>query len=181
MNTSGHYPACHPHLAGVPLREIEPTRLASHRDRLYRTARALSRSRDDAEDLVQDMYVNVLARPRVVRGGNDLAYLRRALRNTFVNRARTRRETRADVEIEDVVADASRRADPATALAAKEVCEAVASLSPAYRDAVAAVDLTGLSYREAALSLGVPVGTVMSRLHRGRAAVAHLVGDDLAA
>jgi RNA polymerase sigma-70 factor, ECF subfamily len=70
-------------------RTLDPARLGDHIDRLYRAAWALSGSREDAEDLVQETYARVLARPRVLRNEDDLGYLLRALRNTFLNQRRT--------------------------------------------------------------------------------------------
>ena len=72
-------------------RPLDPTRLGSHLDRLYRAAWALSGSREDAEDLVQETYARVLSRPRFLRNEDDLGYLLRALRNTFLNQKRAER------------------------------------------------------------------------------------------
>src|SRR5690348_14495281 len=69
-------------------RTLDPARLGDHLDRLYRAAWALCGSREEAEDLVQETYARVLARPRVLRNSDDLGYLLRALRNTFFNRRR---------------------------------------------------------------------------------------------
>src|SRR5438046_4246342 len=68
---------------------LDPARLGDHLDRLYRAAWALSGSRQDAEDLVQETYTRVLARPRFLRNEDDLGYLLRALRNTFLTQRRT--------------------------------------------------------------------------------------------
>jgi DNA-directed RNA polymerase specialized sigma24 family protein len=70
-------------------RTLDPARLGDHLDRLYRAAWALSGSREDAEDLVQQTYARVLARPRLLRNEDDLGYLLRALRNTFLTQKRT--------------------------------------------------------------------------------------------
>ena len=70
-------------------RPLDPARLGDHLDRLYRAAWALSGSREDAEDLVQETYARVLARPRLLRHEDDLGYLLRTLRNTFLNQKRT--------------------------------------------------------------------------------------------
>ena len=72
-------------------RTLDPTRLGDHLDRLYRAAWALCGSREDAEDLVQETYARLLARPRLLRSDDDLGYLLRALRNTFLNQKRTER------------------------------------------------------------------------------------------
>src|SRR6266540_5040662 len=71
-------------------RTLDPARLGDHLDRLYRAAWALTGSREDAQDLVQETYVRVLSRPRLVRSDDDLGYLLRALRNTFLAQMRTR-------------------------------------------------------------------------------------------
>ena len=68
---------------------LDPDRLPDHIDPLYRAAWALSRSRNDAEGLVQETFLSVLARPRVLRDDNEIAYLPRALRSTYANRHRT--------------------------------------------------------------------------------------------
>src|SRR4051794_41936220 len=76
-------------------RRLDPDRAVVHLPRLYRAARAWSRSREEAEDLVQETYARVLSRPRVIRGEGELGYLLRALRNTLVSqrRAEGRRPT----------------------------------------------------------------------------------------
>ena len=68
-------------------RTLDPARLGDHLDRLFRAAWALCGSREDAEDLVQETYARVLARPRLLRNEDDLGYLLRALRNTFLTEA----------------------------------------------------------------------------------------------
>ena len=70
-------------------RTLDPARLGDHLDRLYRAAWALCGSREDAEDLVQETYARLLARPRWLRNEDDLGYLLGALRNTFLNQKRT--------------------------------------------------------------------------------------------
>ena len=70
-------------------RRLDTATLGDHLDRLYRAAWALTGSREDAEDLVQDTYARVLARPRFLRREDDLGYLLRVLRNTFLNTKRT--------------------------------------------------------------------------------------------
>jgi DNA-directed RNA polymerase specialized sigma24 family protein len=70
-------------------RPLDPAGLGDHLDRLYRAAWALCGSREDAEDLVQETYARVLARPRLLRNEDDLGYLLRALRNTFLTQKRT--------------------------------------------------------------------------------------------
>jgi RNA polymerase sigma-70 factor (ECF subfamily) len=150
------------------LHVLEPESLYQHVDRLYRAAWALCGSPHDAEDLVQETFVNVLKRPRLLREGSEVAYLLRALKNTYASRYRSSAKRRRDrVLTED---DAAPREDDG--FRAREIMEAIASAPPAYRDAVIAVDLIGLSYREAADALGTRETTIPTRLHRGRQHVA---------
>ena len=154
-------------------RTLDPARLGDHLDRLYRAAWALCGSRQEAEDLVQETYARVLARPRLLRHEDDLGYLLRAMRNTFLNQRRTEsRRVRAGPlpEALDLVADPRAR-EPQAALEASELYAAIASLPDDFRDVLVAVDVTGLSYKEAARALRIREGTVMSRLYRARQAV----------
>ena len=150
--------------------QLDAERASDHLDRLYRAAWALCGSREDAEDLVQETYARVLAKPRFLRSEDDLGYLLRTLRNTFLNQKRmeSRRPRPAPLLEElDVVAD-PHAPDPEAALEARELYAAIASLPGDYRDVLAAVDVAGLSYREAARALRIREGTVMSRLYRAR-------------
>jgi RNA polymerase sigma-70 factor, ECF subfamily len=151
-------------------RPLDPLRLGDHLDRLYRAAWAYVGSREDAEDLVQETFARVLARPRWLRKEDDLGYLLRALRNTFFNQKRAeRRRLRPDPLPEqlDLVADPGAR-DPQAMLEAGELYAAVAALPDDFRDVLVAVDITGLTYKEAAQVLRIREGTVMSRLYRAR-------------
>jgi RNA polymerase sigma-70 factor (ECF subfamily) len=158
-------------------RVLDTDALGDHLDRLMRAALAMCGSRADAEDLVQEVCLRVLAKPRVVRG-SDLAYLHGVLRNTFITQYQTRvRRKTLPVEPESLRhVPAGAMFDPEVATLAREVHRAIAELPPHYRDAVVAVDVLGLPYSEAAAALDVPDGTVMSRLYRGRSAVAERVG-----
>jgi len=160
-------------------RLLDSGRLGDHLDRLYRAAWALSGSREDAEDLVQETYASVLARPRLLRNEDDLGYLLRALRNTFLNqkRSQSRRLRPAPLPDQlDLVPDAQARR-PEAALEAAEVFAAIAALPDDFRDVLVAVDIVGLSYKEAARALRIREGTVMSRLYRAREHVVRMVGD----
>ena len=151
-------------------RTLDPARLGDHLDRLYRAAWALCGSREEAEDLVQETYARLLARPRLLRNEDDLGYLLRALRNTFLNQKRTEsRRLRPGPLPEqlDLVAD-PRALQPQAALEAGELYAAIAALPADFRDVLVAVDITGLSYKEAARALRIREGTVMSRLYRAR-------------
>src|ERR1700751_3381630 len=71
-----------------PVRQLDPEALGDHIDRLYRAARSMTNSREDAEDLVQETFANVLRKPRLLRSEDDLGYLLRVLRNTFISQRR---------------------------------------------------------------------------------------------
>jgi RNA polymerase sigma-70 factor (ECF subfamily) len=149
---------------------LDANRLGSHLDRLYRAAWALCGSREDAEDLVQDTYARVLARPRLLRNEDDLGYLLRALRNTFLNRKRaeSRRLRPGPLPDQlDLVQDPHAR-EPQVAFEAGELYQAIAALPDDFRAVLVAVDVTGLSYKETARALRLREGTVMSRLYRAR-------------
>jgi RNA polymerase sigma-70 factor (ECF subfamily) len=153
---------------------LDPERLGDHLDRLYRTAVGMCGSHADAEDLVQDTCLQVLRRPRRLRSDDDLAYLLGALRNACYSRYRSdaRRPRLLDLADHEEAAVGEPASQPQAAVESREVIAAVAALPEPYRDAIAAVDLVGLSYKEAARALGTRQGTIMSRLFRGRARVA---------
>jgi RNA polymerase sigma-70 factor, ECF subfamily len=152
---------------------LDPHRLVAHADVMFRAAWALSGSRHDAEDLVQETFANVLARPRRIRE-SELGYLMRALRNTHADRHRaaSRRPLTVELLETDAPHHSESRVDP------RPIMEAIANAPPSFRDAVVAVDVLGLSYAEAARHLKVPEATVTSRLFRGRRHVARTLVDD---
>jgi len=156
------------------MRILDPQSLTRHVDRLYRAAWALCGSREDAEDLVQETFVRVLARPRVLRGEDELYYLMRVLRNTFLTGLRSASRRPVTVAtLEDVVsADARPTGRPEQALEITELYGAIAELREDFRLALVAVDVLGLSYGEAARALGAREATITTRLFRARRQVA---------
>ena len=157
---------------------LDPQALVRHLDTLHRAAWALCGSREDAEDLVQELCARVLAKPRRV-SGDELAYLMRTLHNTFLTSRRTAsRRPRADVELE-LVAAPDPRADrrPEEAAETHEVFAAIADLPADFRLALVAVDISGLSYGEAAKLLGTREATIASRLFRAREQVARTLRE----
>jgi RNA polymerase sigma-70 factor, ECF subfamily len=165
----------HPRAATSEGRLLDPATLGDHVDRLFRAAWGLSGSRADAEDLVQETFARVLAKPRRIQSDDDIGYLLRVLRNTFISsrRAAARRLTTPeplDDELEPV--DPSTASRPEQAAEAREVFAVIAKLSDSFRDALVAVDVAGLSYAEAAELLGTKEATITSRLFRARAQVA---------
>jgi RNA polymerase sigma-70 factor, ECF subfamily len=156
------------------MRTLDPQSLSQHVDRLYRAAWALCGSREDAEDLVQETFTRVLSRPRVLQGDDELYYLLRVLRNTFFTSRRTASRRPVTVAtLEDVVAaDPRTMRQPEQALEMQELYATIASLPEDFRLALVAVDVLGLSYREAARALRVREATITSRLFRARKQVA---------
>jgi RNA polymerase sigma-70 factor, ECF subfamily len=162
------------------MRTLDPQSLTQHVDRLYRAAWALCGRREDAEDLVQETFARVLARPRVVRGEEDLYYLMRALRNTFYTTRRTasRRPVTAATLDDVAVADPRPMGRPERAIEVQELYATVAQLPEDFRLALVAVDVLGLSYREAARALKVREATITTRLFRARGQVARALDSE---
>ena len=120
-------------------------------------------------------------RRRLLRNEDDLGYLLRTLRNTFLTQKRTEGRRLRPGPLPDrldVVADPHAR-EPQAAVEAGEVYAAIAALPEDFRDVLVAVDVTGLSYKEAARVLGIQEGTVMSRLYRARQQVVRRVDGGL--
>jgi RNA polymerase sigma-70 factor, ECF subfamily len=149
-------------------------RLPAHMDRLHRAAWALCGSRHDAEDLVQETFARVLARPRRLHGDHELPYLLKALRNTYLTTLRTQGRRPDTVELPADESETMRSAlgDPERAFEQRELLATIAALPDEFREAVIAVDLVGLSYREAGRLLGVREATITTRLHRARQRIA---------
>jgi RNA polymerase sigma-70 factor (ECF subfamily) len=140
-------------------------------------------SREEAEDLVQDTFARVLRKPRWLHSDDDVGYLLRVLKNTFVSsRRRAGRRPQASTPLDDVrgIEDPSVPR-PEARLESAALYQAIGSLPDAFRDALIAVDLMGLTYGEASRALRVREGTVTTRLHRGRQRVADTLagGEDI--
>jgi RNA polymerase sigma-70 factor (ECF subfamily) len=160
--------------SGSGMKRLDPEVLAEHLDHLFRAAWALCGSRESAEDLVQETAVRVLSRPRLLRGDDELAYLTRALRNTFLSSRRTAaRRPRVVTTLEEFdAADRRTAASTEEAVIAAQVFPAIARLPESFRLALVAVDIAGLSYREAARVVGASEATLTTRLYRARQRVA---------
>ncbi len=144
-------------------------------DQLYATALRLTRSPSDAEDLVQDTYLKAFRASQSFKPGTNLkAWLFTILQNTFRTPRRDRGREPVDVDSETVERAPVRSdsPDPEQRLLAQsldaELREALDALPPAFREAVWLRDVEDLSYAEIAQVLDVPMGTVMSRISRGR-------------
>ncbi|HEX3911800.1 MAG TPA: RNA polymerase sigma factor [Solirubrobacteraceae bacterium] len=162
------------------MRILDPQSLSQHVDRLYRAAWSLCGSREDAEDLVQETFARVLSRPRMLHGDDELYYLMRVLRNTFLTSRRTAGRRPVTVAtLEDVVtADPKPLGRPEQALEIQELYSTIAELPEDFRMALVAIDVLGLSYREAARALKVREATITTRLFRARKQVAQRLNDE---
>ena len=158
-------------------RKLDPERLGDHFDRLYRAAWALCGSREDAEDLVQETYARVLRKPRMLRSDDDLGYLLRVMRNTYfsAHRAAGRRPRTEPLPDQLELIEDSTARGPQEALEAGELYAMIGELPDGFREALIAVDVLGLSYREAANALQVREATITTRLFRARLRLAQAV------
>lgn len=140
---------------------------------LYTVAYRLTGNSDDAQDLVQEVLLKVRKGLETYRPGSLEGWLSRITTNTFLDETRRRKRRPVDLlpEDPDRVLPAGPAADVALAseVLPDDVQQALARLPEEYRVAVVLCDVVGLSYQEIGESLDVPVGTVRSRIHRGRA------------
>jgi RNA polymerase sigma-70 factor, ECF subfamily len=155
-------------------RQLDPEALGDHIDRLYRAAWSLCGSREEAEDLVQETFERVLRRPRFLHSEDDLGYLLRVLRNTFYSQRRAAGRRPQTVPLPDDVDLIEDRSAPAadSRVESAALYAAIARLPDDFRDALVAIDVVGLTYREAARALRVREATITTRLHRARQRVA---------
>lgn len=148
----------------------------AHIDSIYRFALYMTGDERDAEDLVQDTYLKAYRFFDKFREGTDCkAWLIVILKNTFINKYRRDKRRGQEVslsKLEEYEPGLLEHQDPEDEifgdLLGDEVSEAMDALPYLYRKAVELADLKGFSYREISHMLGCPIGTVMSRLHRGR-------------
>ncbi len=158
-----------------------------HADSLYAAALRMTRNRSDAEDLLQETYLKAFrAYDRFQEGTYLKAWLYRILTNTYINSYRAKKRRPEETDVEDVgelylyrqinALERSGMARSAEDVALDlftddQIKEALESLPENYRYAVLLADVEGFSYKEIAEITDVPIGTVMSRLSRGRAAL----------
>ena len=143
--------------------------IAEQIPRLRRYARALVGGRAQADDLVQDTLERGWARRHLWRRGSDpRAWLFTIMHNLHVNQVRSRVRAPGLTPLEDNAPEHAWRPAAEEALIVRDLARALEQLPPEYRETVLLIGLEQMSYQEAAEVLGVPVGTVMSRLARGR-------------
>jgi RNA polymerase sigma-70 factor, ECF subfamily len=160
-------------------------------DQVYQVARRLVGSREEAEDLMQETYARAFRSWRSYQPGTNLrAWLLRILTNLNIDRARARQRRpqtepleEGDYFLYNRLADSARDSQPddervLERLSQEHVVVALADLPHDFRDVVVLVDIGGFSYAEAAQILDIPVGTVMSRLHRGRRSLKRQLAEE---
>jgi len=161
-------------------------------DALYSTALRLTRNQLDAEDLLQDTYLRAFRfYDKFARGTNFKAWIFKILTNTFINRYRKKQREPQKVDFEKVEFSFSEEIDTRQEAAPKEavnyevynelfddkIKEALDKLSDDFRIVVILCDVHGFSYKEIAEIIGTPIGTVMSRLSRGRKQLQRILED----
>ena len=154
--------------------------LSALRPELYARALRLTRSPSQADDVVQETMLRALRFEEQYRAGTNLkAWVGQVLMSVFLTQCRrSKRERRAlDNLTHDPCAWLKKDAPKPMASLSKRPAAALERLPEGYRTAVQLVDIDDLSYREAAERLEVPVGTIMSRLHRGRKLLAADLGE----
>ncbi|MCW2883254.1 MAG: hypothetical protein QOE54_650 [Streptosporangiaceae bacterium] len=144
-----------------------------HSSRVFRLAYRLTGNKHDAEDLTQDVFVRVFRSLSSYSPGTFEGWLHRITTNLFLDRARRKQRIRFEGLGDDAAERlAGRELSPATAyderLLDADIQAALDQLAPEYRAAVVLCDIEGLTYEEIAATLGVKLGTVRSRIHRGR-------------
>ncbi|MBA2304118.1 MAG: sigma-70 family RNA polymerase sigma factor [Acidobacteria bacterium] len=148
--------------------EFEAT-ILPHFDGAFRLAMWLIRDRVEAEDVVQETFSQALQSfHRFQRGSNARAWILTIMRHVRANRNRTRRRSPLDLDGEDQLQRVPAVEQTPQHVTAGEILEALAVLPAGYQEVVLLCDVEDLSYREIASVMDLPIGTVMSRLHRAR-------------
>ena len=145
--------------------------------RLRRYARALTRNESRCDDLVQDTLVRALAKEHLWQSGSNMrAWLFTIMHNQNVNSVRSAMREGRMVDIEEQSSNLVATTDPTVARQLHELDRALAQVPQEQRQVILLVGLEGMSYEDAAAILHIPVGTVRSRLSRGRDALRMLMG-----
>jgi RNA polymerase sigma-70 factor (ECF subfamily) len=156
--------------------------LVAHLDAAYNLARWLMRNQTEAEDVVQDAYLSAISHFAGFRGGDGRAWLLTIVRNGCYDRMRQKGASGQNTDFDEAVHSAGRQTpNPETALLLAErtelLRESLAGLRAEYREVLVLRELEQLSYREIANIVGIPLGTVRTRLSRARQRLQHTLLD----
>ena len=145
--------------------------------RLRRYARALTGDRTHADDLVQDTLERAWGKLHLWRRGSDMrAWMFSIMHNTFINHVRKNRI--ATVSMDDDALEVPTRATQDDFLQMRDLASAIGKLPHEYREVLLLIGLEQMSYEEVAKTLGIPMGTVMSRLSRGRERLRNIIAGE---
>jgi RNA polymerase sigma-70 factor, ECF subfamily len=154
-----------------------------HLDSAYNLARWLARDAADAEDIVQEAYLRAFRYFDGFRGGNARAWLLTIVRNTSYLWLRKNRAQQADTEFDEAIHTGPEAADPETLMLqnvdSQLIGRAIRALPVRFREVLVLRELEGLTYKEIADVVGLPIGTVMSSLSRARERFRRLVSEEL--
>jgi RNA polymerase sigma-70 factor, ECF subfamily len=147
--------------------------ISPHLKSAYNLAKWLTRSHEDAEDIVQEAFLRAFSAFESFRGENAKSWLLTIVRNTSMTWLKRNRNAGATIGFEEALEDPIERSpDPEEGLLIscdrEQVRQALEQLPSDFREAVILREMEGLSYKEISATIGVPIGTVMSRLSRGR-------------
>ena len=147
--------------------------ISPHLKSAYNLARWLTRSHEDAEDVVQEAFLRAFSAFESFRGEDGKPWLLTIVRNTSMTWLKRNRNARTAIVFEETLEEPSERSpDPEETLLIscdrEQVRQALEQLPSDFREAVVLREMEGLSYKEISATIGVPLGTVMSRLSRGR-------------
>jgi RNA polymerase sigma-70 factor (ECF subfamily) len=155
----------------------DPSELLTWLPRLRRYARALRRNREDADDLVQDTLERAWSRSALWQGVSDMrTWLFSIMHNLHVDALRRGRLD--TVDLDENTPEVPVAATQTERLAVRDLGAALSALPAEQREVLLLVALEGMAYAEVAAVLGIPIGTVMSRLSRGRERLRLLMGED---
>lgn len=145
--------------------------------RLRRYARALTRQVDRADDLLQDTLLRAISKADLWQPGTNIrAWLFRVMHNQYINDVRRNIREGTVITIDNVSSPLAAITDPSASRQLRELDRAMAMLAHEQREAVLLIGLEGLAYQQAAEILGIPIGTVRSRLSRARSRLRDLLG-----
>lgn len=156
---------------------LDQLALVNEKDHLFKFAMRLCKNKADADDLLQATLLRAIEKKALFEDGSDVfKWTSKIMFNTFVSGRRRKMKFEAQYTPEDYVNEAAHEASSETKMELREVREAMHKLSDEHRDMLVMVCVQGMRYHEVAEALGLPIGTVRSRLSRARQQLQELMG-----